>query len=218
MDDPVYDNYWKRKQLLNTGAPPFPVRKWWSTPDLCEIEQAYFEPIRVARRVLDVGAGDLRVKDKFVKAGYAGVYHTQDIGGEYEHTYRTLDDVTTLYDAIICFDVIEHLPLRDALAMIRRMVELLDVGGTLLLQTPNAKCIRSPYSWDMTHLHTFNLPDLWAYLTAMDLDVVGYRIWFSGPRDGIVTKGFKFLGKLLVTRFLGADYADNIALLAKRRA
>jgi predicted SAM-dependent methyltransferase len=217
MNDPVYDNYWQRKQLLQNQAPSFPVARWWATPDLCDIERIYFDRIRSAKTLLDVGAGDLRVKQKFEKAGYTGVYHTQDIGGEYQHTYRNLDEVATTYDAILCFDVIEHLTLSTGLGLVQRMVQLLAPGGHLILQTPNAKCIRSPYSWDMTHLHTYNLPDLWAYLTAMNMSVDGYRVWFNGPSNSLKMRVHKSIAKFITTRWLGADYADNIALVATRR-
>src|SRR5689334_10580294 len=110
MSDRVYLNYWRRKQLRQE-IPHFPLRKWWWTGGLCEIEQVYFEAVKSANRLIDVGAGDLRIRDKFLAAGYAGTYHTQDIGSEYEYTYRKLDDVHGGYDAVLCFDVLEHLPL-----------------------------------------------------------------------------------------------------------
>lgn len=214
MKNPVYDNYWRRKHLLNQGTPHFPVVRWWSTPDLCDIERVYFDRIKTANSVLDVGAGDLRVKNKFVNAGFTGTYHTQDIGGEYQHTYQSLDEVASKYDVVICLDVIEHLPLREGLGLVQRITELLAPGGTLIVQTPNARCNCSPYSWDMTHLHTYNLPDLWAYLTAMGLDVKGYRVPFEGPKSGMLERIQKMWSRWLITRCLGNDYANNIAVVA----
>jgi hypothetical protein len=102
--------------------------------------------------------------------------------------------------------------------MIVRMAELVAPGGFLLLQTPNGRCVRNPLSWDMTHLHLYNLTDLWAFVTALGFTVEGYRITFqSSPRLPLRGRLKRFLGKVAITQLLGADYADNIALLAWKR-
>src|SRR5687768_10945262 len=110
MSDAVYANYWKRKQL-RAQAPRFPVVRWWVTDDLCENEAVIFEAVRGAASLLDIGAGDLRVMRKFLRAGFAGEYYTQDVGTEYPHTYADLAEVARTYDAVLCMDVVEHLPL-----------------------------------------------------------------------------------------------------------
>jgi hypothetical protein len=183
---------------------------------LCDIEQVYFDAIKPAARLLDVGAGDLRVQRKFVDAGFRGEYHTQDIGTEFRHTYTDLAQVTSLYDAILCLDVIEHLPLEPGLGLIVRLAELLAPGGVLIVQTPNARCVRYPLSWDMTHLHVYNLPDLWAFCRTLGLEAEGYRVVFTdGPRAPLLGRATGLVGRIL-TRLLGCDYADNIALLAHK--
>lgn len=215
MSHVAYLNYWKRKDLLR-AAPHFPVRRWWKTDGLCDIERVYFDALRGAGSVLDVGAGDLRVRDKFAAAGFRGTYHTQDVGTEFAYTYRTLDEVTTRYDAVVCFDVLEHLRLEDGLALVLRLVELLTPGGVLLLQTPNARCVRSPLGWDMTHLHLYNLGDLWAFATALGLSATGYRVWFAPPRFSPAGWVRAAVSRAAVTRVLDCDYADNVALVARK--
>ena len=220
MDDApsglVYANYWRRKQLLAGPVPHFPLRRWWATDGLCDIEQVYFAATKDAPSLLDVGAGDLRIRDKFLAEGYAGTYHTQDIGGEFEYTYRTLDEVQGKYDAVLCLDVLEHLPLGGGLRLLGRLVELLNPGGSLIIQTPNARYIRSPLGWDMTHLHTYNLSDLWAYARTLGLDATGYRVWFTSPKISPTGWIQNAAGRFVVTRLLGSDYADNIALVARK--
>lgn len=217
MSHVAYLNYWKRKQL-QASAPHFPVRRWWKTDGLCDVERVYFDALRGAASVLDVGAGDLRIRDKFVAAGYRGTYHTQDVGTEFEYTYRSLDEVTTRYDAVVCFDVLEHLRLEDGLALFLRLVELLNPGGVLLLQTPNARCVRFPMGWDMTHLHVYNVGDLWAFATALGLSADGYRVWFAPPRFSPLGWVRATVGRAVVTRVLDCDYADNIALVVRKPA
>ena len=215
MADLAYAKYWQRKQLL-LACPHFPRRRWWPTDGLCEIERTYYEAIAGKASLLDVGAGDLRMMRKFQSAGFRGEYHTQDIGGEYAHTYRDLDEVQRTYDAIVCFDLIEHLPLGDGLTLIHKLLSLLNSSGVLLLQTPNGRCIRSAYGTDMTHLHLYNIPDLWAYLRAEGYEATGYRVPFSQPTSNPIARLKQAISAYLITRLIGADYADNIALIARK--
>jgi len=214
--DPAYANYWWRKQLLTGPVPHFPLRRWWATDGLCDIERVYFAEIKDAPSVLDVGAGDLRIRDKFLAAGYAGTYHTQDIGSEFEYTYRNLDEVQGKYGAVLCLDVLEHLPLEEGLSLLGRLVALLNPGGSLIIQTPNARCVRSPLGWDMTHQHMYNISDLWAYARTLSLDATGYRVWFTSPQISPIGWLQTAASRFVVTRLLGSDYADNIALVARK--
>ncbi len=212
----AYERYWERKQALAASPQHFALKRWWRSKDLSEIESCYFEAIKNRSSVLDVGAGDLRVRDKLVRAGFHGLYHTMDIGAEYEHTYHTLDDVSRTYSAIICLDVIEHMTLSEGLGMLSRFVELLDKDGVIIVQTPNGKCIRNPMGWDMTHLHIYNLPDLWAHFKSYGFDVTGHRVWFTDQYPSSISRFKMLLNRLVVTRIIGSDYADNIAIIAQR--
>jgi hypothetical protein len=192
------------------------VRRWWDTDGLCDIEQAYFDAIRHASRLLDVGAGDLRVMHKLQRAGYAGEYHTQDIGGEGQYTFTDLSEVRNTYQAILCLDVIEHLPLREGLTMLQKLVGLLEAGGALVVQTANAYYIPHPLAWDMTHLHVYNLTDLWAHLTCEGMDVTGYRVVFRDPNRSRVADVKFAITAYVKTKILGCDFANNIALIVRK--
>jgi hypothetical protein len=217
-DDPAYRNYWRRKQLLAGPLPPFPVRRWWSDPGLSDIERTYFEAIADRDSLLDVGAGDLRVMHKFQQAGFRGEYHTQDIGTEYPYTYRDLAAVQRRYAVVLCLDVLEHLTLRDGLNLLDRMVELLEPGGVLILQTPNARCLSDPFSWDMTHVQCYNITDLWAYLTSLGLSVQPFRVRFAPARRPPLEAVRALVSDFLITRLLSQDYAENLAFLARKPA
>ena len=214
----AFSSYWRWKKLLERGAPHFPVCRWWPSADMCESERIYFESVKNAPSLLDVGAGDLRIKAKFRAAGYRGEYDTVDLSSEYSHTYRDLAEVSRRYAAILLLDVIEHLSLREGLAMLERLVELLDDGGTLVVVTPNARCIRNPFALDMTHLHCYNINDLWAYLTSLGLETLGWRIVFGRPPSGPLQRLEFLAAAYLTSRVLGCDYADGIALIARKPA
>ena len=213
---PAYETYWKRKELLKSSWPTFPVRRWWETDGLCDIERDYFDSVREASSILDVGAGDLRVMRKLQAAGFRGEYHTQDIGPEGVYTYRDLSEVRRTYDAILCLDVLEHLSLIEGTTLLQKMIALLSSGGRLVLQTPNAAYIPDPRSWDMTHVHTYNIQDLWAFLSCEGMDVRGFRVVLGPER----TKPFETVRLAIVAyvkrKILGCDFANNIAIIARK--
>lgn len=215
---PAYETYWKRKSLLKKSFPRFPVRRWWETEGLCDIERVYFDAVRDASALLDVGAGDLRVMRKFQAAGFRGEYHTQDIGDGGPYTYASLDEVRRPYGAILCLDVLEHLPLAEGVAMLQRMIALLAPGGALVLQTPNAAYLPEPRSWDMTHVHTYALHDLWAFCTCEGLDVAGYRVVLGPEREGAFEAARTALQRWAKHKLLGCDFANNAAIIARKRA
>ena len=212
----IYLNYWKRKELLKLELPKFNLLKWWNSGALSEVEKLIFNHIKTCNTVLDVGAGDLRLMLKFQELGYSGKYHTQDIGAEFKYTYETIEEISNKYEAILCLDVIEHLQLPDSLALIHQLINLLESNGIIIIQTPNGRCIRSPLSSDMTHVHCYNLPDLWAYLTCMGLQVDGYRVVFELKHKTWMQQILDLVGKYIITRILGLDYADNILLIARK--
>lgn len=212
----LYDNYWKRKKLLQ-NTPVFTLKSWQNTDSLCDIELLFFNAIQSKKSILDVGAGDLRLMNKITKAGFTGEYHTQDIGKEFKYTYSDLQQVQRTYEAIICCDVIEHLKLEEGLNLLQRLMDLLTPNGVLILQTPNGRCIRHPSGWDMTHVQCYNLPDLWSLFAVGGHDVQGYRVVFEGL-GGILNSAYKRIGRWVITRCLGLDYADNIALIVTKKA
>lgn len=212
----TFKNYWKRKTLLRTAVPDFPVKRWWPTNALCESEKVCFEAAREARNILDFGAGNLQIMEKFKAAGFRGEYDTLDIGEEFSYSFRSLDEVSKTYEAILCLDVIEHLPLAEGLGLILRLVDLLTPGGVLLIQTPNARCVRNPLSWDMTHVHIYNAHDLWAYLSSLGLRTKGYRIVFQAANTSRLRYAWFLVCAFVITRILGCDYADNILMIVQK--
>jgi hypothetical protein len=212
----AYQRYWQRKQILSQTMPHFPVCRWWDGNELCEIERIYFKEVLGAPSLLDVGAGDLRFMRRLQKAGFQGEYHTQDISDEHSYTYRSLCEIKRTYGAILCLDVLEHLALEEGLKLIDTLVGMLQENGVLILQTPNARCANNPLAWDMTHVHLYNINDLWAYLLTSGLHVHGYRVVF-GPRPKSPLEHIRsMMVRVTATQCLGMDYAHNIALIARR--
>ena len=211
----VYLNYWKRKQL-SRNPPDFRVRRhWWDTDDLSDAHGMVYDVIRDAGSVLDVGAGDMRFMRLAQKRGLAATYHTQDIGTELTYTYADLSQVDRTYDAVICMDVLEHLDVAGSVGMIHQLLSLVNPGGVLVLQTPNAYFHRHPLSWDMTHLHAYNPVDLWTYLTALGTDTTVYRVMFGHPPSGLKQRVHERIRAWLASE-LHLDPCQNLIAIVRK--
>src|SRR5262245_32865007 len=214
-DNLVYRNYWKRKQL-SRHPPEFAIRRhWWDTDELSDAHFVIFDAIKDARSVLDVGAGDMRFMRLVRQRGFAGTYETQDLGTEFQYTYSDLSQIAHTFDAVVCMDVLEHLYLAEGIALLHRLLALVNPGGTLALQTPNARFHRSPLSWDMTHLHIYNPLDLWTYLTALGTDVVVYRVMFGRAPRGLRERLHWRIRAWLASE-LQLDYCENLIAIVRK--
>lgn len=212
--DPVYARYWERKRLLES-CPHFPVIRCSGRFD-GDVLQTISKALSGRERLLDVGAGSLAIRDALIASGFTGRYATLDVGSEATYDYRSLDEVDVAQPAILLLDVIEHLQLRDGLRMLEQAVELLEPGGVLVVQTPNGRCVRSPFASDMTHVHAYNLPDLWAFVTSTGCSALGYRVAFE-PSVKPLARARRLLSKAVTTQLLGLDYAENVLIVATKR-
>ena len=212
----LYKNYWQRKELLSSQTPGFPTLKHWLSEELNPTEEHIFSHIGEAKRLLDFGAGNLTIKNKFIKRGFKGEYLSLDHGQEFQHDYKNLQEVQGLFDGILFLDVIEHLPLEEGLELLVSLLEKLSPGGKLILQTPNGRCIRNQLATDMTHKHIYNLKDLWAFSEAMGFPSKGYRVVFHPKKNNLKNRILGFGSKWVTTYLLGCDYADNILLICKK--
>ena len=90
---------------------------------------------------------------------------------------QNLEPTGTPYDAIISLDVLEHVLV--PMTMIENCREFLKPGGLLMLQTPNARSLRSRTQgarWDMLdpdqHLNIFSPDALRVLLTTVGFDIL----------------------------------------------
>lgn len=201
--------------------PEFGRSRWWNDPwELCDIERIYSKAVREARTVLDVGCGDGSRAGRLTGGRvHPPDIHTVDRDESVPAMFRDLklaDEVGVNYEAILCLDVIEHVPLDEGLRMIERMADMLATGGVLVLETGNASYIPEPKSWDMTHVHSYNLQDLWAHLTYLGLHVAGYKIAYYDPRWGWLRKLKARVTAYMKKNVLGCDAEPYIAVIAHK--
>lgn len=68
----------------------------------------------------------------------------------------------------------------------------------------------------MTHVQIYNLSDLWSYFTCLGLSVEGYRVDLRPSKESPIRRLMATISSYVITRIVGADYADNILLIAKK--
>lgn len=214
-NDLPYLNYWKKKEIQSKGT-VFPVIKYFVDTEVSPSTNLIGKKLSQGQSVLDYGAGDKKLKNQILK-DYKGEYFSQDISDEYEYDYKSIDDINRSFDGIAFIDVLEHLPLEEGLFLVHQLLEKLNSGGTLVIQTPNGKCIRNHLGSDMTHKQLFNLADLHSYYSAQNYNVEGFRVHFTKSSNNLLDKIYDLFGRFIVTRLLGVDYADNILVFITKK-
>jgi SAM-dependent methyltransferase len=211
-----YRHYWRRMELREQAERyRAPCLRWHHCDGLNPTERVVFERVRAAGRLLDFGAGDLRLKRKFIAAGFAGRYETLDISEEFPHEYTDIAQVSGPFGAILCLEVIEHLPLTAFDALVNRLCELLEPGGALVISTPNPLCVVPMWARDSGHIQQYPLHDLIAALLARGVAVDPFRVRFVPARPSAPQR-LRLLSQRLLCYLLGVDYADGLLVIGTK--
>lgn len=186
-------------------------RRWpsiWRLPRVGRSTRYAAARIRPGDRVLDVGASAGRFGARLAGADYK----TVDVDPQVRADHRSLDEVASgSIDVAVCFEMIEHVRLADALAVAGGVARVLRPGGRLFLSTPN---IHHPWSYlrSATHVTPFCFDELGGLLTVAGLELDGL---FRCHHDSVVKGFFRRLAYPL-HRVLGIDYAKSILAVAHR--
>lgn len=220
MERKPFDDYWAHKRIRATAPPPRkPVLRWWDSTGsdrMNDVERMFLTKFGSCRRILDFGAGDNRIKTKFLQQGYRGEFRTFDVSLEFPHDYRSVEEIGGRFDCIFLLEVIEHLPLPAFYETIDLLVPLLAAEGTLVVSTPNPACIYPMWAGDMTHIQQYPLSDLLAIFMRRGFACESYRVVMTKERVPLTGRFRLFLKKVVTTRILGVDYAEGIIVIARR--
>lgn len=212
----LFESYWHRLKLRDTAmAIPAPCINWQRSESLNQVERLIWDRVHNTSRILDFGSGDQSLRKKFLAAGYAGSYETFDVSPEFPTTYRLASEISGSFDAVICLEVIEHMPMEEGLALRARLLSWVAPGGWLILSTPNPRCIVSPFAADETHRHLYPLHDLLTWSLAVDLQPEARRVRILPDQISWRTRFRSFLQRVLCYA-IGADYANGLLIMAHR--
>ena len=87
---------------------------------------------------------------------------------------RALLFPNAVFDTVICFDVIEHIPQEDAHRLITEVHRVLRPGGLFVIVTPNRDSLHNRvwgHELNPKHYHEYNLPELSETLAAHGYEV-----------------------------------------------
>ena len=211
-----FATYWRRMQLRNRAmAIPARCIYWQRRAGFNQVEELIWARVRTSKRILDFGSGDQSLRKKFLAAGYRGAYETLDASSEFTTTWNDPDDITGEFDAVLCLEVIEHMPLEAGLALRERLLSWVGPGGWLILSTPNPACILSPFSGDETHVHLYPLHDLltWALDSGLQPEARRYKLLPDRPT---LVQRVRLFTQRVLCYFIGADRADGLLVMARR--
>ena len=176
----------------------------------------YREPLagflRPGMKVLDIGANDRSLKVYLDRALNSSVaYKSMDVDRSHKHDFYSLDEIEEPFDAIGCFEVVEHMTPGMALEIFQRAYRLLNSNGRIFVSTPNVYHPMSFWS-DATHITPFRIRHLAGWMaTAGFSRFWGYRVcnlnWKRRWRY------WRYRGLL---RLLNLDFAPGILVVGEK--
>jgi len=163
-------------------------------------------------RVLEVGAGDRRLKPRLEAAAPGLDYRSVDPDPAHPHDGADLADAEGTFDLVFALEFVEHLSPGEAFAFLRRAHDLLRPGGRILLSTPD---VFTPGRWhrDADHRTPFSPWELGGFLEAAGFRVESLHRAWNAPLAERVLRRF-LLGWL--HRLMGHDYAYSVVATAVR--
>jgi SAM-dependent methyltransferase len=168
--------------------------------------------VRDQNDVLEVGAGDRRMKELLAQKLRGVDYRSMDIDPHGAHDYRTLEEVDRAFDCIFSFEVAEHITFDELPAWFKKLAALIKPGGHLALSTPNT-FYPPAYLRDASHRTPLCYDELGGMLEASGLRVTRIVRIYNDPMWRMIARRWLF-GWLF--RLIGIDFARQIVVVAQK--
>jgi len=182
----------------------------WKLPRRRSPVEVLLSVLRPGTRLLDIGAGDKGLQAMLTERFPDLYYKSLDTDPACEADYRRLSEVNEIFDVVVMFEFIEHLPHAEGIGVLQSARELLGMGGTLVVSTPNV-FHPSEYFRDATHVTPYCYDELGAALTHSGFVVRQlYRTYYAPFWERTIRR----FAAGPVLRLLGMDYATKITAVA----
>jgi predicted SAM-dependent methyltransferase len=162
--------------------------------------------------LLDVGAGMKGMKAEIENLGVKLTYRSMDVDRSNPHDYYDVESISERFDAIIMFEVIEHMSLQEGLELLKKLYARLNDRGIIVISTPN---IFNParYMRDATHKTFYAYDELCGLLNIASFEIKEVYRSYNDAFHRYLLKVY-MLGWLF--RFLGIDYAYSIFVVGEK--
>jgi SAM-dependent methyltransferase len=176
------------------------------------VRDVLLEVVRDGDEVLEVGAGDRRMRELLEKKRSGVVYRSMDIDPRGAHDYHTLEEIDRTFDCVFAFEVAEHIE-SDALGnWFVGLKNLLKPTGHLVLSTPNT-FYPPAYLRDASHRTPLCYDEFGGLLEARGFRVTRIVRIYNDPLWRMFARRFLF-GWLF--RLIGIDFARQIVVVAEK--
>jgi len=171
------ERYWDFVAFKRTAPPPayIEIRPDWREVLPAKVGasgQLIRRALAGAQSVLDVGGGKRYYAQVFRNLGLQCRYASVDTDQTVQHEYANFLDVSDKFDAIVMFEVLEHLPLDLGLEFLAHARAILNPGGVFLVSTPNAHHPNHVWRIEVTHVRPWPAADLYGALRLVGFDSV----------------------------------------------
>jgi len=170
--------------------------------------------IRDGEKVLDIGASNRNLQERLKRHFPKLVYKSMDIDREQFHDFYILEEVREPFDVVFLFEVIEHLDLEEGVQLVKKIHDLLNEGGRLVLTTPNV--FNPSRFWrDATHKVAYCYDELGGLLLAHGFQIKAMYRTYS---DAFHRYLFRIYVMASLHRYLGIDFAKSILVIAEKKS
>jgi predicted SAM-dependent methyltransferase len=217
-----YERYWELIKFRNDYSPPKIVLNAWdgeqtySRTDSFKVLKNRFREYNQPK-ILDVGAGDRRMKKIIELMEIKFEYKSLDISKNIQHDYADIQSVNEKFDIVTMIELIEHLPIEIALQYFTKSYQILNSNGLLIISTPNIDHINQLWKQDITHIQQYPAKDIFSILRMIGFssDIEIYRINLR-PNKMTFKKIIMEKIRIVLNKILGTDFAHGILLIAKK--
>lgn len=177
-----------------------------------DFREPLIEFLRPGMKVLDIGANNRSLKD-FMDSNldFKVTYKSMDIDRSHDHDFYSLEEIAEEFNAVACFEVVEHMAPGMALDLFRKTYKLLSPGGRLFVSTPNVYHPMSFWS-DCTHITPFRFRHLAGWMATAGFN----RFWGYRVCNLTWKKRWRYWRYRGLLRLLNLDFAPGIVVIGEK--